>query len=653
VIPELGHFALILALLLAGAQGFFGIFGAARGNVAWMRAAQSAVTGQWIFLVLSFGCLVYAFIQFDFSVRYVAMTSNSLLPLFYRIAAAWGGHEGSLLFWGLTLATWSVAVAALSRSLPVPFKSRVLGVLGLVSVGFLAFTLFTSSPFDRLMPAAGEGNDLNPLLQDPALAIHPPMLYIGYVGFAVAFAFACATLIEGRQDNDWARMARPWTLAAWLSLTIGITLGSWWAYYELGWGGYWFWDPVENASFMPWLMGTALIHSLAVTEKRGLFKSWTLLLAVGCFSLSLLGTFLVRSGVLVSVHAFATDPSRGLFILAFLVAVIGGALALYTWRAPTLKSEAGFELASREAFLLFNNALLVAATGLILLGTLYPLVMDALELGKISVGPPYFGKAFLIPMVPLVLLMSVGMHAIWKRSRLGPVLNLLWILLGVSVALALFVTLVVYEEFHFMGMVGFTVGFWLLASALVEPIKRLGSWRSVPAGFWGMTTAHVGVALFALGVTGVESYRIEKDISLGIGETTVLEGYEFRFDGTKNVQGPNYRAIEGTVVISRDGEQVTTLHPQKRFYASGGNPMTEAGIHGRLRRDLFVALGEDLGAGKWSMRVQYKPLIRLIWLGALFMAFGAMVSATDRRYRARSKASAAVMTGHAAGEAAR
>jgi cytochrome c-type biogenesis protein CcmF len=646
VIPELGHFALILALLLALAQGFFGLAGARVGNVAWMQASQRAVTGQWVMLVLSFGCLVYAFVQFDFSVRYVAMTSNSLLPTFYRVAAAWGGHEGSLLFWALVLATWSVAVAALSRSMPLPFKSRVVGVLGLVSIGFMTFMLFTSNPFDRLVPAAVEGNDLNPLLQDPALALHPPMLYIGYVGFAVAFAFACATLIEGRTDTLWAKWARPWTLVAWLFLGIGITLGSWWAYYELGWGGYWFWDPVENASFMPWLVGTALIHSLAVTEKRGLFKSWTLLLAISAFSLSLLGTFLVRSGVLVSVHAFATDPARGLFILGFLVAVIGGALALYSWRAPLMKSESGFELASREAFLLFNNALLVAATLLILLGTLYPLFIDALNLGKISVGPPYFGVAFMIPMIPLVFLMSIGMHAVWKRSRLGPVRNKLLALLAASAAAATALMVFNYGEFHWMGLVGFTVAFWLMASALIEPIERRGNLRGATAGFWGMVIAHFGVGLFTLGVTGVESYRIEKDISMGVGETVTLQGYRFRFDGTRDVRGPNYEAIEAAIEISRgESAPFTTLRPQKRFYASGGNPMTEAGIHVSFARDLFVALGEDLGQGRWSMRVQYKPLLRYVWLGALLMAFGGLVAASDRRYRLRAPAESRVPAG--------
>ncbi len=653
MIPELGHFVLVLALMLAFAQAFFGLVGASRGNVAWMRATQPAVVGQLVILALSFGVLIYAFIDFDFSVRYVATNSNSLLPLLYRISAVWGGHEGSLLLWGLILATWSLGVAALSRGVPLPFRSRVLGVLGLVSIGFLLFMLFTSNPFDRLLPAVPDGHDLNPLLQDSALAIHPPMLYLGYVGFAVPFAFACAALLEGRNDVSWARWSRPWTLGAWLCLTIGIALGSWWAYYELGWGGWWFWDPVENASFMPWLMGTALIHSLAVTEKRGLFKSWTLLLAVSAFSLSLLGTFLVRSGVLVSVHAFATDPARGLFILGFLVAVIGGALALFAWRAPLMKSEAGFEPTSRESFLLFNNALLVATTGLILLGTLYPLFMDALNLGKISVGPPYFNMAFLIPTVPLILLLPVGMHSLWKVSRLEPAARPLAIMFAISLIAAILVSKLAYKEVHLMGVVGFTAAFWIIGSALMEPIKRRGSLRSLPAGFIGMTIAHIGVGMFTLGVTGVQSYKIERDISLGVGESTILAGYEFKLLGTKEVRGPNFQAIEGEVAISEDGKQFTTLRPQKRFYASGGNPMTEAGIRIGPNRDLFVALGEDLGEGKWSMRVQYKPLIRYIWLGALVMAFGGLVSALDRRYRSRVRESVSQPVGRAAGEAAR
>lgn len=634
MIPELGHFALVLSLFLALSQSWFGLAGAAAGRVEWMRSAQTAVAGQWVLLLLSFATLVWSFIQFDFSVAYVANTSNSLLPLFYRIAAAWGGHEGSLLLWALILASWSVAIVGLSRQMPFPFRSRVLGILGLVSAGFILFMLTTSNPFDRLMPAAPEGRDLNPLLQDFALAVHPPTLYLGYVGLAVPFAFACATLLEGRQEVDWARWARPWTLAAWLCLTVGITLGSWWAYYELGWGGYWFWDPVENASFMPWLMATALVHSLAVTEKRGLFRSWTLLLAVSAFSLSLLGTFLVRSGVLVSVHAFATDPSRGLFILGFLVAVIGGALTLYAWRAPTLQAPGGFAPASREAFLLFNNALLVAATGLILIGTLYPLFMDALGLGKISVGPPYFGMAFLVPMAPLLLLMVFGMHASWKYSRLGEARRPIFVLLPFAMLAAVGLILAGYDHFSLPALAGFAVALWLMGSALIAPWQRRARWRSLPAGFWGMTLAHFGVGLFTLGVTGVESYRIERDLSLAPGESASLMGYEFRFDGTREVQGPNYSAVEGSFSIFREGEPVTVLASQKRTYASGGNPMTEAGIHVSPRRDLFVALGEDLGAGKWSMRLQYKPLIRYVWLGALLMALGGLVATLDRRYRA-------------------
>ncbi len=472
MIPEIGHFALMLALLLAIAQAFFGLAGAARGQAAWMQAGRSAVAGQSVFVAVAFGALAWAFIDKDFSVLYVANNSNSELPIFYRIAAVWGGHEGSLLLWALCLAGWSLAVAGLSTSLQAPFRSRVIGILGLISIGFLLFMLTTSNPFERLVPAAIEGRDLNPLLQDFALTIHPPILYLGYVGFAVAFAFACATLIEGRLDSAWARWTRPWTLAAWLFLTIGIALGSWWAYYELGWGGWWFWDPVENASFMPWLAGTALIHSLAVTEKRGLFKSWTLLLAVSAFSLSLLGTFLVRSGVLVSVHAFATDPARGLFILIFLALVVGGALLLYAWRAPQMKSAAGFELTARESFLLFNNAFLIAALGLILVGTLYPLFMDALELGKVSVGPPYFDLVFLVPMLPLLLLLGIGMHSTWKRSRLQPLRNRLLGIAAVALMIAVVAGAAVYGDIRPMATIGFALALWVMGSALMIPIAR-------------------------------------------------------------------------------------------------------------------------------------------------------------------------------------
>ena len=635
MIPELGHFALILALLLSAAQAAFSLAGAARGNGAWMAAGRSAVVGQFVFTAVAFATLAWSFIERDFSVLYVASNSNSQLPLFYRIAAVWGAHEGSLLLWSLCIAGWTLAVTGASRSLEAPFRSRVIGILGLISIGFQLFMLATSNPFTRLVPAAAEGLDLNPLLQDFALAVHPPILYLGYVGFSVAFAFACATLLEGRLDAAWARWTRPWTLTAWLFLTIGIALGSWWAYYELGWGGWWFWDPVENASFMPWLAGTALIHSLAVTEKRGLFKSWTLLLAVSAFSLSLLGTFLVRSGVLISVHAFATDPARGIFILAFLTAVIGGALALFAWRAPRLKSAAGFEVTSRESFLLFNNALLVVALGLILLGTLYPLFMDALELGKVSVGPPYFDLVFLVPMLPLVALLGVGMHAAWERGRLSRVRTRLIAAVAASAAVAVIVGAAAYGDVRPASTLGFALALWVMLSSLLIPLARLRSRQPLPAAVLGMVVAHFGIGLATLGITGVQSFKVEKDFALGIGDAATIAGYEFRFAALRDVRGPNYAGVEADIVVSRDGAPVTVLKPQKRLYNSGGNPMSEAGIEVGAARDLFAALGDDLGQGRWSLRLQYKPLIRCIWLGAILVAFGGLIAAFDRRYRSR------------------
>ena len=647
MIPEIGHFALILALLLAIAQAFFGLAGAARGQAAWMRASRSAVAGQAAFIAIAFGALAWSFIDKDFSVLYVATNSNSQLPIFYRIAAVWGAHEGSLLLWGLVLAGWSLAVTGLSTSLQPAFRSRVIGILGLISIGFLLFMLTTSNPFERLVPAAFEGRDLNPLLQDFALTIHPPILYAGYVGFSVAFAFACATLIEGRLDSAWARWTRPWTLAAWLFLSIGIALGSWWAYYELGWGGWWFWDPVENASFMPWLAGTALIHSLAVTEKRGLFKSWTILLAVSAFSLSLLGTFLVRSGVLVSVHAFATDPARGLFILVFLSIVIGGALLLYAWRAPGMKSTAGFELAARESFILFNNAFLVAALALILLGTLYPLFMDALELGKISVGPPYFNMVFMVPMLPLLLMLGIGMHTTWKRSRLQPLRNRLLGIAAVALVIALVAGAAVYGEIRPMATIGFVLALWVMGSSLMIPLARLRAGQALPGAVLGMAVAHFGVGVVTLGITGVQSFKIEQDVALAVGDAATIAGYDFRLTALRDVPGSNFVAVEADVLVSRDGETITTLHPQKRLYNSGGNPLTEAGIEVGAARDLFAALGEDLGGGRWSLRLQYKPLIRYIWLGALLIALGGGLAGLDRRYRRAAKAEPALDTASA------
>ena len=650
MIPELGHLALILALCLALAQAGFGLAGAHWRRADWMAVVRPAVAGQLVFLALAFGCLVSAFLKHDFSVAYVAQNSNSALPAYYRVAAVWGAHEGSLLLWIVVLAVWSLAVAAFSRALPQQFLSRVLGVLGLVSAGFMTFTLATSNPFVRLQPAVAEGNDLNPLLQDFALTVHPPILYTGYVGFAVAFAFACAAMLEGKLDQSWARWTRPWTTVAWLFLTVGISLGSWWAYYELGWGGWWFWDPVENASFMPWLVGTALIHSLAVTEKRGLFKSWTLLLAIFAFSLSLLGTFLVRSGVLVSVHAFASDPARGLFILVFLTLCIGGALALYAWRAPKLASSAGFELWSRESFLLFNNILFVIAAALILLGTLYPLFMDALDLGKISVGPPYFTSVFVVPMLPLLALLGVGMHASWKRARLASVKRPLLIALAVAFAIALLLTILAYGRVGVLTVVGLTAGLWLMLSALREPVSRLRHRQRLSAAVLGMSIAHFGVGLFTIGVTAVESYKIEKDLAMKPGESAEIAGYRFTFDGLRDLTGPNYMAIEGTFTITRGDDTIAVLRPQKRVYRVQTSPMTEAGISVGWTRDLFVALGDDLGDNAWSVRLQYKPLIRYIWLGAFIMALGGLVATTDRRYRVRPVTEEAPASGAVARE---
>jgi cytochrome c-type biogenesis protein CcmF len=634
--PELGVFALILAFMLSISQAFFGLVGAWRGKPDWMSVARPAVAGQFVFVAMAFGCLVYSFVNNDFSVLYVAHNSNSNLPLFYKVAALWGAHEGSLLLWIAILSFWSLAVAAFSRQLPASFASRVLGVMGLISGGFLLFTLWTSNPFERLMPAAADGADLNPVLQDFALAIHPPMLYMGYVGFSVAFAFACAAMLEGKLDQTWAKWTRPWTIFAWVFQTIGIALGSWWAYYELGWGGWWFWDPVENASFMPWLVGTALIHSLSVTEKRGIFKSWTLLLAIFAFSLSLVGTFLVRSGVLVSVHSFATDPTRGLYILAFLVITIGGSLTLYAWRAPKLYVPGGFELFSREFFLLVNNVILVSVAGLVLWGTLSPLVYELLKIGKISVGPPVFAVMFLVPMLPLMIFLAIGMHSTWRRGKLMIAARPLGWMLAAAVLLALALQFG-YGKIHWVGLVGAAFGLWIILSALLEPVRRLRSGQALTAGLMGMVIAHAGVGVFAIGASGVESYKIEKDVALKPGMTYSIAGYDFRFIKAVDVRGPNYDAVQATVEVSRGGKLVTTLEPQKRHFWVQQTDNSQAAISVNWARDLFVAMGNPLGAGAWSMRIQYKPLVRYIWLGAIIMAVGGIVAATDRRYRSRVK----------------
>jgi cytochrome c-type biogenesis protein CcmF len=632
---ELGHFALILAFCLALPQAFFGLMGAHWRRPHWIALANRAVAGQWVFTLFSFACLSYVFYQNDFSVLYVAQNSNSELPTFYRFAAVWGAHEGSLLLWLLVQATWALGVAAFSGNMPQQMTSRVLGVLGVISAGFALFILLTSNPFLRMWPAAPDGRDLNPLLQDPALAIHPPMLYIGYVGFSVPFAFAVAAMLEGKLDSLWARWVRPWATVAWMFLTCGIALGSWWAYYELGWGGWWFWDPVENASFMPWLIGTALIHSLAVTEKRGLFKSWTLLLSITAFSLSLLGTFLVRSGVIESVHAFASDPGRGLFILTFLCVCVGGALGLYAWRAPLFRSNAGFAPVSRESFLLFNNILLVAATVVILLGTTYPMFMDAFGLGKVSVGPPYFEAMFLVPMLPMVFLLAPGMHAAWKKASFDSTKKILGVLLGVAVVLALAVSVGVYGWNSAMTIIGLTAAFWVGGAALVDPISRWRNGHSLPASIIGMSIAHLGVAIFIIGATTVESYKEETDLSLKPGQSAEHAGFQFTMTKLEDVRGPNYEAVQSEVVITRDGKQVAVVHPQKRVYRVQKNALTEAGIDAHWSRDLFVAMGEPLGGDAWSLRLQYKPMVRFIWLGAAIMAFGGLIAICDRRYRKR------------------
>ncbi len=639
MIPEIGHFALTLALFLALVQGVLPILGAARGDAVLMGMARPVALGQFVFVALAFGCLTQAFLSNDFSVLYVAEHSNSQLPIQYRFAAVWGGHEGSLLLWAFLLAAWTVAVSIFSKRLPEEMVARVIGVMGLVSVGFLLFMLFTSNPFNRLLPAAADGRDLNPLLQDPGLVFHPPMLYMGYVGFSVAFAFAIAALLGGTLDATWARWSRPWTTVAWISLTLGIALGSGWAYYELGWGGWWFWDPVENASFMPWLVGTALIHSLAVTEKRGAFKNWTVLLAIIAFSLSLLGTFLVRSGVLTSVHAFATDPKRGIFILSFLAVVVGGSLVLFAWRAPKVGLGGGFELISRESLLLVNNVLLTVASASVFLGTLYPLFMDALGYGKLSVGPPYFDTVFAPIMAIAAFLMGVGPFARWKQADIAEMVKQLWGWFAASVVLAI---AVVSAFNHWTAPIigGVTLGFWALLSSLAYLVARVrGSaniWerlRTTPRATYGMLLAHAGIGVFILGVTLVKGYETTSEVRMREGDTTTVGGYVFRFIGAQEIKGPNYAAVRATLEVTQNGAKVTTLYPEKRFYTVQTMNMTESAIDTGLFRDLYVALGEAISMDEWIVRVQHKPMIDWIWAGCLLMALGGVLAATDRRYR--------------------
>ena len=642
MIPEIGQFSLILALCMALIQATLPVIGAARAIPSWIAVARPAAYAQLLFVLIAYGCLTWSFISNDFSVAYVAHNSNTALPLLYKISGVWGAHEGSLLLWALVLALWTGAVCRFSRGVPDDMVARVLGVMGMVGVGFLLFLLLTSNPFERLFPVPVEGGDLNPLLQDPGLAIHPPMLYMGYVGFSVAFAFAIAAMLSGQLDTAWARWSRPWTNIAWVFLTVGITLGSWWAYYELGWGGWWFWDPVENASFMPWLVGTALIHSLAVTEKRGAFKAWTVLLAIFAFSLSLLGTFLVRSGVLTSVHAFASDPARGLFILIFLAVVVVGSLLLYAIRAPHIRSSAGFDIVSRETALLLNNVLLLAAAASILLGTLYPLLIDALGLGKLSVGPPYFNSVFIPLTAPLALLLGVGAMMRWKKDSPARLSRLLRAAFLLSLVIGIAIPLFVMPWFSWQAAIGLVLAVWTALSTLQGlndqvakgSNERLRRFLSVPRSFYGMTLAHFGVAVFITGITLTATYSTEKDVRLAPGEDITLGGYTFRFEGVRRFTGPNFIADEGKVTVSHEGETAVLLRPQKRIYRVQRMPMTEAAIDAGLFRDLFVALGEPLGEeGAWSVRIYHKPYIRWIWMGPLLMALGGLLAASDRRYR--------------------
>ena len=633
--PELGHFALILALCVAAMQGVLPLVGAARGDARWIAVARPAARAQFLLVLFAFGCLALAFVGNDFSVAYVANHSNSKLPAPFRFAATWGGHEGSLLLWLLMLSGWSAAVSIASRQLPDAMVARVLGVLGLVSAGFMLFTLFTSNPFERVLPAPPDGRDLNPLLQDPGLIFHPPMLYMGYVGFSVAFAFALGALIAGRLDAAWARWSRPWTIAAWIFLTLGIALGSYWAYYELGWGGWWFWDPVENASFMPWLVGTALIHSLAVTEKRGAFKSWTVLLAITAFSLSLLGTFLVRSGVLTSVHAFATDPRRGVFILALLTLVIGGSLVLFALRAPRAATGGQFALVSRESLLLANNVLLVVAAASVLLGTLYPLVIDALGLGKLSVGPPYFNAVFVPLMVLLLFFVATGPFARWKEASASAIARRLAIPAAVAVAVGIGVPFAL-GGWQPLPALGAALAAWVACATAANIRERIaqGGWRQ-PRAWYGMHFAHLGLAVCVTGVALVKGYESEKDVRMALGETVAIGPYQLRFAGVREVEGPNYRASRGELTLERDGRVLRTMRPEKRAYLSSQMPMTEAAIDSGLTRDVYVSLGEPLDGGAWSVRAHHKPFVDWIWFGALFMAFGGFLAASDRRYRVR------------------
>ena len=641
MLPELGHFALILALCLCVLLGTFPLYGAASGNVRFMGLARPLVAGVFVFIGLAYVLLTYSFAVDDFSVTYIQQHSNSLLPFRYKLTAVWGGHEGSFLLWTFMLAGWMLAVAVFSRSMPLEFVARVLGVLGLLSVGYLLFMLATSNPFDRIVPLPpADGADLNSALQDFGFIVHPPTLYMGYVGFSVVFAFAMAALLSGRLDAAWARWCRPWANVAWAILTIGIALGSWWAYYELGWGGWWAWDPVENPPLITWLFGTALIHSLAVTEKRGIFKSWTVMLAILAFAGSLLGTLITRSGLLTSVHAFATDPERGVFILAILTLSVGGALLLFALRAPLLRGRFGFGILSREMLLLVNNLILVVSAASVFLGTLFPMVYQALTDDLISIGPPYFNAIFVPLMALLALVLGVGPISRWKKTS-GRYLStqLLWvgvISLGLGIALPLMITL----EFGFGPTITVALALWILLSAVRDIKNKVANKKTLSAGlaslplsYYGMQLAHLGVATMIVGAALTSVYSTEKSVLLSPGERMNLGGYAFEFVGAKPITGPNFRGMEATLEVYRGEEFLRELHPERRLYLASGTPSTEMAIDAGFWRDLFVTLGEEKGAAAWSMTIYVKPFVRWVWLGAIFMCLGGVVAAGDKRYR--------------------
>ena len=643
MIVEIGHYALILALALSLVQGTIPLVGAQLRYDSWVAVARPVAIVQFGFVAVSFSALTYAFVVSDFSVLNVAMNSHSAKPLLYKVSGVWGNHEGSLLLWVLILTLFGATVAICGGNLPPELRARVLSVQSLIGTGFLLFMLLTSNPFERLLPAPADGQGLNPLLQDPGLAFHPPFLYLGYVGFSMAFSFAVAALIEGKVDAAWARWVRPWTLAAWCCLTVGIALGSWWAYYELGWGGFWFWDPVENASFMPWLAGTALLHTAIVVEKRGALRSWTILLAILTFSLSLLGTFLVRSGVLTSVHAFATDPARGVFILAFLIFVVGGSLTLFAIRAPALKGGGLFAPISREGALVLNNLLLTTACATVLLGTLYPLFLDALTGEKVSVGPPYFHATFVPLMVPVIAAAGFGPLMAWKRGDLAGALSRLRVALVFTFAVA-FTTLNFATNAPLLAVLGTALGTWLVAAALSELAERLRLFRASPGESWrrarhlpraayGMTIAHAGAGIVILGIIVSVTWETEHLQVVRVGDTVPIGGYEFTFRGVEDVKGPNYEAIRGTFDVSRDGTPVTVMTPESRVYNTSTMTTTEAAIRPTLTSDLYAVIGDPDGSGGWATRLYHKPLVHWIWLGAILMAIGGIVSLTDRRHR--------------------